>query len=193
MMKDCRFADLSLKLSEGWYDITHDLPDGSPCTLAKDDGVGALQFSVARYSGGPRPSYLPANLRGGQAEELGDGSRVNLFERPIEADKGILQHVFRLLPAPQTRVVAEHLPGELFVSLARLPNDLPAGLTKSSLVALLQLLEQTVQIRCSAAIHQFVPFVPAWTGELYPGPASRKCECWVQICVPCPPHLGGHG
>ena len=41
---------------EGWCDITHEVgAAGLPWTLARADGVGALQFSTALYRSGPVP------------------------------------------------------------------------------------------------------------------------------------------
>lgn len=46
-----------------WHDITNDVEvDDPPFTLAKEDGVGALQFSVALYSGGPVPNPSSQDL-----------------------------------------------------------------------------------------------------------------------------------
>lgn len=59
-----RFAGLKLALPTGWLDITDDLPSGSPSTLAREDGAGALQFSVARYGAGKPPNIGPDDLRG---------------------------------------------------------------------------------------------------------------------------------
>ena len=51
------FANVWLSLpGERWRDITDTLPTGSPPTLAWEKGIGALQFSVGLYSGGPRPN-----------------------------------------------------------------------------------------------------------------------------------------
>lgn len=63
-------------LPAGWYDITGDLPAGSPLTLARNDGRGALQFSIAAYAGGVRPHVTPQDLMAllldfGRREELG--------------------------------------------------------------------------------------------------------------------------
>jgi hypothetical protein len=45
---------------DGWCDVTHELeiPD-PPWTLARADGVGAFQFSIARYARGAIPSASP--------------------------------------------------------------------------------------------------------------------------------------
>lgn len=64
-----RFADLDLDLPDGWFDTTDDLPLGSPPTLAKSDGMGALQFSRLNYAGGKRPD-LNLNYLGSLIEEI---------------------------------------------------------------------------------------------------------------------------
>jgi hypothetical protein len=46
---------IHLQLIDGWYDITDDLDAGSPFTLAREDGVGAFQFSSALYRRGTVP------------------------------------------------------------------------------------------------------------------------------------------
>jgi hypothetical protein len=51
------FADLMLELPEGWCDISADLSPDAPPTLARETGVGALQFSVARYRSGAKPVF----------------------------------------------------------------------------------------------------------------------------------------
>jgi hypothetical protein len=59
-----RFAGMDITLPGGWVDVTDDLAEGSPCTLAKsEDGIGALQFSVARYQSGPQPLFDLEKLR----------------------------------------------------------------------------------------------------------------------------------
>lgn len=51
-----QFAGLKLHIPGGWGDISADLPPDYPPTLARDAGVGALQFSVARYRRGAKPA-----------------------------------------------------------------------------------------------------------------------------------------
>lgn len=58
-----QFNGLLFDLLAGWVDVTSDLPEGSPPTLARPTGVGALQFSVARYSGGKHPHVSLADLQ----------------------------------------------------------------------------------------------------------------------------------
>ncbi len=58
-----RFAGLKLQIPEGWGDISEDLPPDSPPTLARRTGVGALQFSVARYRSGARPAIDEEELK----------------------------------------------------------------------------------------------------------------------------------
>lgn len=50
-----QLVGLTLMLPPGWLDITHELPEGSPPTFAKEDGVGVIQVSVAKYNSGLRP------------------------------------------------------------------------------------------------------------------------------------------
>ena len=49
------FAGITLRILEGWSDITADLPSDSPPTLARGTGVGVIQFSVVRYQSGTKP------------------------------------------------------------------------------------------------------------------------------------------
>ena len=65
-MKEARvlFAGVTLVLRAGWLDITDDLPEGAPPTLARLDGIGALQLSVARYRSGAEPNIAEQDLRG---------------------------------------------------------------------------------------------------------------------------------
>jgi len=56
------FAGLRLRLCAGWLDITGDLDPGAPPTLARADGVGALQATVAVYAGGEDPAITRTGL-----------------------------------------------------------------------------------------------------------------------------------
>lgn len=49
------FAGVELNLPDGWLDVTDSLPEHSPFTLSRADGLGAIQFSVAHYRAGPTP------------------------------------------------------------------------------------------------------------------------------------------
>lgn len=57
------FAGLSLVLPSGWLDISNDLPPNTPPTLARKDGVGALQFSVGHFDSGAHPYITENELR----------------------------------------------------------------------------------------------------------------------------------
>jgi hypothetical protein len=57
------FHWLDIESSEDWFDTTDDLPPGAPPTLSKADGVGALQFTIARFVGGKLPGIEMAHLR----------------------------------------------------------------------------------------------------------------------------------
>jgi hypothetical protein len=47
----------AVQVPNGWNDITETVEsDCPPFTLARSDGVGALQFSIATYKSGPHPN-----------------------------------------------------------------------------------------------------------------------------------------
>ena len=55
-MPRAEFSHFTVDLPPGWGDITADVEaDEPPTTVARDDGVGALQFSIALYESGKRP------------------------------------------------------------------------------------------------------------------------------------------
>jgi hypothetical protein len=57
------FDLFSVTATLGWEDITATVEAiDPPPTLAWDDGVGALQFSVALYADGPKPDPSPEDL-----------------------------------------------------------------------------------------------------------------------------------
>ena len=56
------FAGVSLILPNEWCDVSQDLPSDTPPTLAKAEGVGALQFSTAKYKKGALPNIQYEDL-----------------------------------------------------------------------------------------------------------------------------------
>jgi hypothetical protein len=63
-MPTIAFDSFTVQAPRGWADITEALDDdNAPYTLARNnDGVGALQFSIALYESGPIPDPAPADL-----------------------------------------------------------------------------------------------------------------------------------
>jgi len=57
------FKGLNFNLLQGWTDITEDLPSGAPPSLARAEGVGTVQFSIAKYRSGEDPNVSIANLQ----------------------------------------------------------------------------------------------------------------------------------
>ena len=57
------FYGLRFQVPQGWTDITEDLPEGSPPSLARPTGVGVLQFSIAKYRDGNDPNITTDVLR----------------------------------------------------------------------------------------------------------------------------------
>lgn len=62
MSQLCTFADVRIYLPNGWVDVSDEMPEGTPPTLAKPEGVGALQFSMGRYRSGAHPQVSPNDL-----------------------------------------------------------------------------------------------------------------------------------
>jgi hypothetical protein len=60
---DVNFYGLDITLPPDWADITDELDEDSPPTLARPDGVGALQFTISRYRGGDAPTFNPQSLQ----------------------------------------------------------------------------------------------------------------------------------
>ncbi|WP_421912656.1 hypothetical protein [Mesorhizobium sp.] len=58
-----QFYGITFDLPTGWEDITDDLPTGSPPTLAKASGVGAVQFSIAKHRSGKKSNADFGELR----------------------------------------------------------------------------------------------------------------------------------
>ena len=69
----------------GWVDITASVEaDNAPFTLAREDGVGALQFSVALYAVGPVPDPTPDDL----SEMMADFATKRGLNSPREVNLG---------------------------------------------------------------------------------------------------------
>lgn len=56
------FANVALDLPDGWCDITDNLGGAVPPTLAREEGVGSLQFSVGLYREGVAPHFTKVTL-----------------------------------------------------------------------------------------------------------------------------------
>jgi hypothetical protein len=59
------FAGLELFVPNEWKDITDTLPEGSPPTLARETGIGAVQFSVRHQVAG-----VPINITDSELSDL---------------------------------------------------------------------------------------------------------------------------
>lgn len=58
------FAGVTIDFLEVWVDLTDSLPERTPPTLGKEDlGLGALQFTTARYVGDEKPKYDKRTLQ----------------------------------------------------------------------------------------------------------------------------------
>jgi hypothetical protein len=84
-----------------------------------------------------------ADLQGGQPAELAGRRRPDAFERPPQAEQGVLQHVIGLLPAAHAGVVAQHHPDEPAQPVARQREQLVAR----GLLALRPALQAALDLR----------------------------------------------
>lgn len=62
-MQRVQFAFLNMFLPEGWVDITGSERSSVPTLAIDGNGVGVLQFSVARYEAGKMPNFLTDDLK----------------------------------------------------------------------------------------------------------------------------------
>jgi hypothetical protein len=68
-MPQIQFPTFRLHVPDDWEDITDTVDvNDPPITLARGDGVGALQFSIALYTDGKQPDPTPEQLLGMVAE-----------------------------------------------------------------------------------------------------------------------------
>jgi hypothetical protein len=100
------FASLWLDLPEAWVDVTDDLPPDSPPTLARPDGIGAIQFTVARYATGTVPQFSEANLREMLARQTAAATGLDIQAELVEG-----LHI-----VGGTRVLEENALGAWYVS-----------------------------------------------------------------------------
>lgn len=62
MQPKCQFAGVNLYLPDQWVEITDTLPSGTPPTLAREDGYGALQFTIGIHESGKVPHFTRLEL-----------------------------------------------------------------------------------------------------------------------------------
>jgi len=92
MMRRWELGAVSVMAPEPWCEITHELPPGSPFTMARvPDGCGALQFSFALYRSGREPKIVAEDL----LDLLADFARHHLLGEPAEraASDGVVRTV----------------------------------------------------------------------------------------------------
>ena len=89
MSDEYTVGPLIVTAARGWLDITHDIKgEGVPFTLAREDGVGALQFSTAAYHAGQLPRVTVNTLREllldfALSREFGKGVNLETREQPL--------------------------------------------------------------------------------------------------------------
>jgi hypothetical protein len=81
---------------------------------------------------------------------------LDLSQRPVEANEGVLKHVIGLLPAAKVRIAVEHLAGQPQQPVARMiEQGLPGGFLPGSCK-----LNQVLQLRIGRLWpHEETPFM----------------------------------
>ncbi len=93
-MQRIAFESFSVVTPSGWQVITDSVEaDDPPATLARGDGVGALQFSIALHTSGPVPDPGPDALGEiivsfGHSHNLGQASDVSVESGPLRLAAG---------------------------------------------------------------------------------------------------------
>ena len=82
-------GNLRIAPAAGWLDVTRQIDaDSPPFSLARSDGVGVMQFSVAEYEHGELPNIQPNHLKRLLADfalsrEIGRGFDLVSREKPL--------------------------------------------------------------------------------------------------------------
>lgn len=88
------FDSFSIAVPQGWEDITDSVEsDEPPPTLAREDGIGALQFSTALYTDGTVPDPRPEDLSQmvasfAEAQGLGPPRHLAVESEPLRLAAG---------------------------------------------------------------------------------------------------------
>ena len=88
----------SIRCGDGWCDITNDIEaTDAPWTLARPDGVGAFQFSIATYESGRIPNPTPQDLLSllrdfANSHELGEPADIITEDGRLRIAAGSFRH-----------------------------------------------------------------------------------------------------
>jgi hypothetical protein len=102
MTQRIQLGRLTVEAVGDWLDVTADLPEGSPFSLARPDGVGILQFSMAHYEKGTYPDIALPALREmiiefGETQGLGEAARFHARDSQPLAVAGDFQAAAELI------------------------------------------------------------------------------------------------
>lgn len=87
-MKEIPFPQFTVSVPDHWFDVTAELEGESPpLTIAPDEGLGALQFSVAPFPVSDSPAAVLEKLRGllkefAKGHQLGQAQNLVASETP---------------------------------------------------------------------------------------------------------------
>lgn len=127
MIDRVELSGVTFRLPPGWTDVSDELPPGSPPTLARADGIGVIQFSVAKFVSGAAPAMHEADLRSllsdfATVHELGSPRRV---EAGLNASGNRFVHADFTLPEEELSVwyVTNGKETTLLTYITQMPND----------------------------------------------------------------------
>jgi hypothetical protein len=86
MMSRLDLGPVSVEASGEWLDITDDVGSDAPLTIAKNDGVGALQVTAATFRAGAKPAPTPDTL---EKMVLDFGKRHGQTVFDLETGRGV--------------------------------------------------------------------------------------------------------
>lgn len=87
-MKEIAFPQFTVDAPEHWFDVTAELEgETPPLTIAPDEGLGALQFSLAKFPTTEPPAAILDKLRAllkdfAEGHQLGQAQNVTAIESP---------------------------------------------------------------------------------------------------------------
>lgn len=82
--REVRIGAMRMTIPSSWRDITETVETESPpFTLAKEDGVGALQLTVGEYRSGPMPGPTASDL----GDMLDEFAAARTLGRPIRGSR----------------------------------------------------------------------------------------------------------
>lgn len=87
-MKEIAFPQFTVQAPDHWFDVTAELEEETPpLTIAPEEGLGALQFSLAKFPTAEPPAAILDKLRAllkdfAKAHQLGQAQNLTAVDSP---------------------------------------------------------------------------------------------------------------